>query len=96
MSQDLSYMSNMLAAEFEVERARLIYEHIQSLPAEKRARAYEFQQRIDRARMLMQPNEFLAWMANETDELAKNLQDALVEVKGLISGPPEIKPASER
>ena len=96
MTQDFSYMSSMLAGEFEVERARIIYEHIQSLPPEKRAVAYEFQQRIDRARMLMQPPEFLKWMAEQASELAQNMSDALVDAQSKLLGPPAIKPASER
>lgn len=96
MTQDFSYMSHMLAGEFEAERARLIYEHIQSLPPEKRAVAYEFQQRIDRARMLMEPQEFLVWMAQQANELAQNMSDALVNAQAALMGPPPIKPASER
>jgi hypothetical protein len=96
MTQDLSYMSMLTEESFERERARLIRDHILSLPEGQRKRIYAYQCQIDVARMTLSSEEFLKWMAREAHNLAENLVDAIGQLNGILVGPPTVKPAAER
>ena len=66
---------------FEKERRRLINELLADIPEQQRGAAVRLQERIDDARNRMPREKFLAWMANEMNELSANLDDQLARLK---------------
>jgi hypothetical protein len=94
---DLSYLGTMSEGDFEAERSRLIMEHIQSLPEDKRKVAYLEQLQIDHARITMSPEAFMTWLGERMRENLANLGDQMLALTRVLQpGEPPIKPASER
>jgi len=60
---------------FEAERAKVIKEFLDSVPAEHRSAALAMQLKIDLMREKLSPDELLKWMVQEAAELTANLQD---------------------
>lgn len=98
MSWDLSKLKSLSpdSVEFDDERARIIRDHIMSLPPEKRNQAYAQQCRIDLARETMPREQFEAFLWKDMAENLANLADAMGALTSLIAGSPAVKAISER
>lgn len=85
---DISTLTGLDGEAFEAERARLIEQHLAALPERQQKAARALQGRVDEARGSLEPPEFARWLANEANEQAENLIDTLVQLRGVITGPP--------
>ena len=60
---------------FEAERARIINEHLNSLPPERRSEMLAFQLRLDLVRAMMTPEEYISYCADQMNENLENARD---------------------
>lgn len=93
---DLSYLAALSPLDFEIERTRLLAEHIQLLPEDKRKKAFALQLEIDTNR-ITHPDDHLAWLMTQIGERIEDLFDQWQHALTAATGnQPKIKPAKDR
>jgi hypothetical protein len=85
---DLAYLADLSPKEFELERMKIINEHLDSLPHEQRAKMLAFQIGLDVKREQMAAEEFMAYLVRQMGENFENMSDLVIAARHQLGHTP--------